>query len=480
MTTNAKIKPACPHDANMERGSLGIRGMRHRFKAGRHAPVGALDASRDSRLLGALPAFGKDPLSAMTDLLARGDGRICYMPFGSPRYHIPVFLVSRPESVAKVLTASRRTFTKSFTNIPARAIFGNGLLTSNDDDWVAQRRTLKPLFARSRNELIERTASSEAGRLVDRWGAKQTGQLIDVTNEMTAYSIRVLLTTIIGADISEPDLRVVSRSFPALSQQAWKHTVSLHWWLFPWLSERIPTKSERHFQVAVKDLDRVCYSLYDGVRDADVDSLLHVLNTSAIADTSTRPRRQARDQIATFLLAGHETTAMTLTWALYLLAQHPRHADRIAEESRGGKREYATAAIQETLRIYPPAWSIVRDSVTECEVEGVIIPKGSVVITSPYLTQQDPRTWKNPDVFDPRRFLREGEYETLHEFAYFPFGGGGRRCVGERQALIEATVLLVAICEKFHLISPGKADIEPVPHVTLRPNSRILLRLEPR
>jgi cytochrome P450 len=434
--------------------------------------------------LGSLPGFSRDPLGTLSEA-RRTCGDVAYLHMGNPRRHVPTYLVSHPAGIEQVLATHQQRYAKSFTALPARSIFGNGLLTSDGPSWVEQRRIVRPLFRPERVEALGEITVQTCDELSERWAALAgTATVVDVSAEMARVSLTILLRSIFGLRLAEEDVATVGRAFEVLSLESWRRTASLPWWLFPRLAGALPPARGRRFRAAVASLDHVVDTLVAAGAPDERSLLARLLDSR---DAAGRPlsRQLIRDEIATFLIAGHETTAASLTWAWHLLATNPEPAERLLAATGGADPapglRYATAVVQEALRLYPPAWSIVRDSVAEDEVGGFRIPPGSVVVTCPYVTHRDPVLWADPDAFVPERFLDDGQ--ARHPYAYFPFGAGKRHCVGDRMAMRQSSTLVATLAGRFRLTAvDGAAEPPPVPvpAVTLRPDRPIRLRLAAR
>jgi cytochrome P450 len=245
----------------------------------------------------------------------------------------------------------------------------------------------------------------------------------------------------------------------------------------------VPTRRNRQVNAAAKDLDDVVIGMIEGRRKsgARLNDLLDMLMYAQDEETGeSMSNQQLRDEVMTLFLAGHETTANALTWTLMLLSQHPDVARRLRREVTEvlGDRAptladlprlgYAHQVVAESMRLYPPVWTISRSVISDDEIGGYFIPKGSIVLVSPYLTHRSPLAWENPEGFDPDRFSPERE-EKLHRFAYFPFGGGPRQCIGNNFALLEAQICLVMIAQCFQAELVPFAIVEPEALITLRP-----------
>jgi len=465
-----------------------MKHLRIRGRLGSDLPPGPKSAS----LIGILPELGRDTLGVLKRT-ADEYGDVVRLPIGIGPVVLPMVLVRHPDHIDQVLSSANRNFQKSFTSLPARSIFGNGLLTSDGPAWVSQRQALRSLFSSARFEYVVNSTVEAISKEVSRLRAlrESGGGEIDITAEMARTSLDILFRSIFGTILSESDAALVGDAFPIVSHEVWQRTVNLLWWMHPSLYSAIPTTSNRNFRNALAALDDLAMRLLESRRKNPADGpedLLTILLASTEKQSGTFTSRLLRDEIVTFLIAGHETTAMSIAWACYQLSENPRCQQRLSQEAneelsghtptleRVGRLAYSRAVVQESLRLYPPAWSIVRDAVADDKLGPYRIPAGTVVITCPYITQRDKRFWPDPDKFIPERFL--GDAPRL-DSSYFPFGAGMRRCVGERFAMIQAPLMLSLLMQHYSL-TPGKSkNIQPYPAVTLRSAQPIHLRLQP-
>jgi cytochrome P450 len=432
-------------------------------------------------LLGVLGAFRSDPLSTLRAASKLGD--VVRLAMGHPRLSVPTYLVVHPDGVRHVLVSNAANYRKSFTSLPARSIFGLGLLTSDGPSWVEQRRIVRPVFRPDRLDALRPAVARTCDELLERWQASaRRGDLVDLGPEMARTSLEILLRSTFGVELAPDGMRAVARAFPALSQHSWRRAVSPLWWFFPRFAESVPTIRNREFHRAQARLDRVVRELA-ARPGGDQASLLSVLRGP---DENGRPlpRELIRDEIVTFLIAGHETTATSLAWVLYLLARSDAAWERLRQEvsltgHRPGAGDFTRAVVTESLRLYPPAWSIVRDTAEDDEVDGTRLPAGSVVITSPFVTQRDPRFWERPDEFVPQRFEARPIDGQRPQLAYFPFGAGMRHCVGEHLAMQQMLEVVARIARRFRPVLLEGAPVLPKAAVTLRPSRPIMARLEP-
>ncbi len=474
------VKPAAKSARRPDDGSHGATVYREpglRFMINRLSRPSAGDAEVPGATtgpLGLLPEFRGDPLGLLRRVAAIGD--VVLLPMGSPQFFVRTYMVSSPRGVEQVLATKGKVYRKSFTNLPARSIFGLGLLTSDGRSWVEQRRILRPVFQRDRIDRLASAVTKTCDELIDRWRAAARAQkVVDLGAEMASLSLQILLRSTFGRELSIAVMNEIAAVFPVLSQQSWRRTVSLSWWCFPRLASGIPTPSNVGFRRAQRRLDTIVRDLSAANSPGDDGSLLSVLKAS---ENNGRPLSDEliRDEIVTFLIAGHETTASSLTWALYLLARNPEVWDRLHAEvsAIGSESRLARAVVMESLRMYPPAWSIVRDAAQDDDIDGVRIPAGSVIITSPYATQRDPRFWERPDEFCPERFEQGPGKTAWDPRVYFPFGAGMRHCVGEHMAMRQAVDVVARIAGSFRPVLCDEAPVDPVPAVTLRQSRKVL------
>jgi cytochrome P450 len=363
-------------------------------------------------------------------------------------------------------------------------LLGDGLLTSEGDHHRRQRRLVQPAFHRDRLAGYGAVMVDRAAIARDRW---QPGQPFDVLQEMMRLTLAIVAKTLFSTDVdSEAD-----DIGTALTQVFDLFEVILM--PFSELLEKLPLPAVRRFKRARKRLDETIYRLIAEHRASgrDTGDLLSMLLLAQDEEGSGGMTDiQVRDEALTLFLAGHETTADALTWAWYLLSQNPQaeaafHAE--LDQVLGGRLpafddlpqlRYTERVFAETLRLYPPAWGIGRRALEEYQVGGFLIPARSVVLTSPYAVHRDPRWFPDPLAFRPERWSTEDP--SRPKFAYFPFGGGARVCIGERFAWMEGTLLLAAIGQRWRLrLEPGHR-VETQARITLRPKYGMRMRAEAR
>ena len=398
------------------------------------------------------------------------------------------YLVFNPAGAEHVLAHHHKNYRKGAVNAQFRVLDGEGLVTSEGDFWVRQRRLAQPAFHRQRLEGLGAIMASAAVGLAARWElAAHESRVFDVEPELMRVTLEVAGRTLFGVDLSE-EARHLSPAVDVARDY-------ITWRMFrPYLPSWLPTPRHQAFLKARKTLDEVVYGI---IRDrrrtgADPGDLLSMLMAARDEETGEgMTDLQLRDEVMTLLMAGHESTAVALTWAVYLLASHSEVQVRIQEEVTEvlGSRTvtsgdlprlpYTRAVFEETLRLYPPAWALSRQAIQEDEICGYRIPAGGYVTLSPYVTQRHPDLWPDPNRFDPTRFLGEPP-ANRPRYAYFPFGGGPRKCIGLQFALMEAQIMLATLIQRFelHLASPEFPGTEAL--LSLRPKQGVLVRLRER
>jgi cytochrome P450 len=355
----------------------------------------------------------------------------------------------------------------------SRWFLGEGLLTSEGPEWRRQRRLCQPAFHRPRFASYGQTMTTYAEEMLATW---RDGDVRDIHQEMMQLTMRIVAKVLFGVEVKQDTERVAG----ALNVLM-RHTSGGRMILPPAL-RHLPFPALLRVKRAVREIDEIVNHIIRQRRacDEDTGDLLSMLIASRDDDGSHMTDRQLRDEIMTFLLAGHETTAVSLSWTWYLLSQHPEAGQKLRQELDdvlGGRTPqledlarlpYTDKVVKESMRLYPPAWSLARAVAKEIEIAGYRLPAGSNVVMSPWIMHRDPRFFENPGQFDPDRWTPETT-QRLPRFAYFPFGGGPRLCIGASFATMEACLILAAIAQRFQLrLVPGH-PVAPQPGITLRP-----------
>lgn len=414
--------------------------------------------------------FRSDPLGFLSRL-ARRYGDVSQFRIGPQR----AFFLNHPDLIRDLLVTHHERFHKGRALQRAKRLLGEGLLTSEEEFHRRQRRLAQPAFHRQRINAYGAQMVEYAERTAARW---QEGETLDVSREMMRLTLAIAGKTLFDADVeSEADevgdaLTDVMELFGYL--------------MIPYseLLEHLPLPHTRRFQRARARLDAVIYRIIedrrrDGRDHGDLLSML-LLAVDEEGDRTGMTNEQLRDEAMTIFLAGHETTANALAWTFYLLSQHPEAEGRLHAELDEVLKGAAPAAeavpalrytemvVAEAMRLYPPAWAVGRTAIADHEAAGYHIPRGSLVLASQFVMHRDARYFPDPERFDPERFTAEAR-AARPAFAYFPFGGGPRRCIGEGFAWMEATLVLASIARRWRLrLAPGRR-VEMQPRLTLRP-----------
>jgi cytochrome P450 len=401
--------------------------------------------------------------------------------------YVPALFIFHPEHVEYILASGSKNFIKSanFRSPFFRRIAGNGLVASEGDFWRRQRRLAQPAFHRDRVETYAATMVGFAGEMLAGW---REGEERDAHEEMLVLTQRVVARTLFSADVSAESGEIADALGRIVRPFASQTTLK---WI---LDNRLPTPAHVRFDRDVRLIDRFVYRLIAERRASgeDTGDLLSMLLRAQDEDGGGMTDRQLRDELMTIFLAGHETTAIALTWAWFLLARNPPAEARLHAELdavlAGGRAptladlprlRYAEWVVKESLRLYPPAWGVGRECVRECEVGGVRVPAGMQVLAFPWVIQRDGRWFRDPLAFRPERWGEE-DISCLPRYAYFPFGGGPRLCIGNYFATMEAVLILSTVARRFRLRLADEDPIEPMPALTLRPKGGVPVILEAR
>ncbi len=425
---------------------------------------------------GGIPYFGhvtrarNDAIGLFVDALAMHPNAVRFT-FGPHAF----VLVNSPDAIKHVLTDNAKAYHKSRDYDGLKILLGQGLLTSEGDVWKRQRKLAQPAFHRQKIAALTRAMASETRRMLDRWSSSPV-EAMNVHAEMMRVTFAIVGRTLFSTDV-DGSASVIGSAL-AVAIEWTTHYAETFVRLPRWL----PTPSNRAFDRALRTLDGLVEKLIEDRRaHADPgDDLLGML--MAATDETGRERmdaRQLRDEALTIVLAGHETTANLLSFVFHLLATNPEWDAIVAREVAevlGGrdpgfddvpKLERTRAVIDEALRLYPPAWAFERVALEDDEINEGRLPKGTNILVSPFVLHRTEALFPSPETFDPRRFL-PGAPER-HKYAYLPFGGGPRTCIGNVFALTEATIALAMIAREYRPIpKPGKT-LALDPKITLRP-----------
>jgi cytochrome P450 len=408
-------------------------------------------------------------------------GDIVFFKVGNER----IYLFNHPDLIRDVLVTNQKNFTKSRALVRAKRVLGEGLLTSEGEFHLRQRRLAQPAFHRDRILAYGRSMVDYADRTSSRWGNAQS---LDVHQEMMRLTLAIVARTLFSADVENE----ASEIGDALTVTFEAFNIGIL--PFSEILEKLPLPYIKRFEAARARLDDTIYRIINERRATreDTGDLLSMLLLAqdTEGDGGSMTDSQIRDEAMTIFLAGHETTANALSWTWYLLSQHPEVATRFHEEIEvlGGRLPqpedlsrlpYTRMILAESMRLYPPAWAVGRRAINDFEAGGFHIPARSMVLMSQYIMHRDPRFYPDPDRFDPERW-RPDVAAARPKFSYFPFGGGTRICIGEQFAWMEGILILATIGQKWRLSYLGASPPAIEPRITLRPAGALPMKVERR
>ena len=444
-------------------------------------------------LTGMLGDFREDSLGTMLRMTREYGDAVRFRFFLN--YH--GYLFSHPDHIQHILQSNNRNYRKlpAPGNALLKPLVGHGLLTSDGDFWLRQRRLVQPAFHRRRIASFATTMTEAAAAMLERWHKPAVaGETLDVVEEMTRLTLEIAGKTLFSVDLTR-EAETVGDAFTAASTELMNYfripfgayLANLSWW-----------PGAHRLRRHVATLDEVVEGIIEERRQqrragrGASDDLLDMLMDARDEETGEgMTDEQIRDEVMTLMLAGHETTSLALSWTFYLLSEHPAVRRRLEEEiddvlaGRTPKMEdisdltYTTMVLEESMRLYPPAYAISRWCVEADKVGGYDVPAESAITLSPYVTHRHPDFWEEPERFDPERFRPERQAERPR-FAYMPFGGGPRQCIGNRFAMTEATLVLAMVAQRYRLTLVPGHPVEMEPLITLRPRHGLRMTIAGR
>jgi cytochrome P450 len=447
-------------------------------------PLERAPGPRGIPIVGSLFDAWRDPLKLLSEG-ARDHGNVVRFRFGAFQY----LLVSGLSEIQYVLVKNQKNYVKSRSYQGVKLVLGEGLLTSEGEFWRRQRRLAQPAFHAQRLRGLVGSMASLTSEAIARWKTlAASGRTLDMHDEMTRLTFRIVGKTLCSTDV-EGDAQAIGKAMTVAVQFANEYVEQLVR-LPPWL----PLPKNFRFKKALTTLDALVYRMIEEHRaesDHEGDLLGMLMSATDDGDGEGMTSKQLRDEVMTLVLAGFETTSNALSWTLYLLTKHPLVAKKVEEEATrvlGGRiatfedlprLEYTERVLQESMRLYPPAWCFERAALEADEVGGYSIPAGTTIAVCPYALHRNPAYWENPEAFDPDRFLPERS-EARSRFAYLPFGDGPRICIGKSFAMMETKIVLAMMAGAFHLEFAGEDHVELDPGITLRPKNGMPMTLTPR
>lgn len=433
---------------------------------------------KGSLIMGVMRDFNRDTLGFITRLREYGD------VVRSRFLYVQAYFLYNPNDIESLLTTNAKSYRKaqSLRSPFFHRLVGNGLVTSEGDFWRRQRRLAQPAFHRQRISSYGDVMVQYAERAIDAW---KDGEHRDIARDMTRLTLEIVVKTLFNSDVSNDADHIGQILSGLVKPFASQATVK---WI---LDNRLPTPGHRRYFNAVSEIDRIVFRIIAERRASGYDEgdLLSMLLEAQDEDGTQMTDQQLRDEVMTLFLAGHETTALALSWSWYLLATHPEaekkfHAE--LEEVLGGrapnvsdlpKLKYTEMIVKETMRLYPPAYAVGREAIEETEIGGFRVPKRTQLFAFQWVTHRDARYFDEPDAFKPGRWTNG---DPSPKYAYFPFGGGPRQCIGNYFAMMEVVLLMATIGQRFRFKLDPEHKVEVLPVLSLRPRNGIKVILEPR
>jgi len=433
-------------------------------------------------IVGNFPMGSRDPLGLFRQWSCQYGDIFHYRVF-----HRHIYFLNHPDLIKDVLVTHHQNFIKGEAVRFNRRIFGNGLVANEGSSWAQQRRLIQPAFHRDSIEAYASIMVAYTERLLATW---HNGETRDVHEDMMRLALEIVAMTLFSVKIATYRDRI------SVALNTLMEMTSGARMLLPPLLRRFPTPGNLLYQRAAQRLDDIVYDLIrqrqtSGQMNGD---LLSTLLQARYEDGSAMSNQQLRDEVMTLLLTGHETTAVSLSWTWYLLSKNPEVEERLWSELRRVLKgrsprmkdlpelPYLDRVIKESMRLYPPVWALVRNPVKECEIGGYRIPIRSTLLMSQWVMHRDPRYYDEPECFNPDRWLDVRSKEAP-KFAYFPFGGGSRTCIGASFAMAEVALVLATIAQRYQVRVAPDCSAEVIPTITLRPRygirAEVVRRTEP-
>ncbi|MDX2000800.1 MAG: cytochrome P450 [Chitinophagales bacterium] len=433
-------------------------------------------------LFGSIYYLAKDPLH----FLGENIPKYPHMFRVTSRFRQKIMVLTDPEHVKYILQDNNRNYIKSFGYEIIKLLLGNGLLTSEGEFWRRQRRLAQPAFHRERLAALADTMVACTDESIARLEQQVGKGPINITREMMALTLEVVARSLFSSDVKEA-IGIVAKELEYVNEAAVRrinNPLRLPNW--------VPTPNNLAESKSINNLNKVVQDIIDKRRQDGqrYDDLLAMLMEAVDEETGeTMSDLQLRDESMTIFLAGHETTAVALSWIWYLLDRNPEKAMKLREEVdtvlQGRKPTledlmrlpYARMVVDESMRLYPPAWIVGRRNVEDDEIGGYHVPAMTNIMVPVYFLHRDPRYWDEPSAFKPERFEKD-KLKNMPRFAYMPFGGGPRLCIGNNFALMEMHLIVVMLVQRFRFVVDPSYKPQPDPLVTLRPKGGITARVE--
>jgi cytochrome P450 len=401
----------------------------------------------------------------------------------------PTVFINHPDYIKHVLQDNHRNYDKSVHLFEiGKPLLGNGLITAaGGNDWLRQRRLVQPAFHRSRIAALATLITDATSGMLKQWDTyAHERQVFDIAEEMGNLTLQILSKALFNVDISAK-----TNKFGRAFSQANAFLIDYFYMPFPPLFVRTP--HNRHFWLAVQTMDTIAYEIIQDRRlhQKDVGDLLSMLLNAVDESGQKMDDNQLRDEIKTLLVAGHETSSVALAWTWYLLTQHPKVEERLyaeLDQILAGRMptvedlpqlHYTRMVLEEAMRLYPPAWQLMRRTIEDDEIDGYHIPANSSMLWSTYFSHRHPDFWEKPEQFYPEHFSAEGSAKRPRH-AYMAFGSGPRICIGNTFAMTEMQLILATIAQRYRVSLASGHRVESESLLTLRPKNGVLVSIESR
>lgn len=456
--------------------------MESQFEASTATTRRAHSGPRGLPLVGVALDLRRDPLRYFVDLMLEY-GEVVRFRIGQR----PIIMLNHPDDIKHVLQDNHQNYHKSPFYRAFRPIFGQSIFLSEGKTWLDQRRTAKPAFGGPRFDFMTNQIGAAAADMLGRWdSAERQGKRVELVEEMMRLTLDAVTRALLDMRLNA-EYRRIHEALTVILRETERRV----WSVFP-LPEWLTELTRPRYREAISSLDQIVWSAIEECRrdPRDSDGLLSTLVKAYEAGTPANDRT-LRDQVCAMIATGHESTACALAWTLYIMATDPlaeRLIYREVDEVLHGRVPTVEdiprltnieMVFQEAMRLYPPVWTISRIALTDDYVRGTRIPKGTTVMLSPYAVHRHPAIWEKPEQFAPSRFSAEA-VASRHRYAYFPFGGGPRVCLGNRFAMLEAKVILAMAAQRYRFSLEPDQTIEAEPMITLRPRNGIFVHLTRR
>jgi len=445
----------------------------------------AIPLTKGMALVGSLPQIIKNPFGFLKQ--ARETyGDIYNLNLGISK----MLILNNPRQMQHVFVDNVQNYRKGGGMWDAvRAMLGNGLVVSEGNFWLRQRRMMQPQFHRQRLAALTDLMVSAMNEALDTWEKSANGSDFNVAPAFNELTMKVITRTLFGTGLDQDEMNRVSKALDYSVNYILKAIVlnSLPSWM--------PAPGRKEFEKSIAQIDETVYRIIEsGRKTSGAENHLMAMLLDMVDDETGEGMtdQQLRDEVTTLFLAGYETTSIALTWAFDFLAHNPEMMEKLRAEVDAvvgsdrlptfadlPKMPYSRMVLQETLRIRPSAWQLPRTAIEDDEIDGYHIPAGTNLIGLIYMCHYHPAEWENPDVFDPERFQPD-KSEKRHKFAYMPFGAGQRKCIGMDFALMEGQLALAMVAQRYILTKTTENLAEPQLSTTLRPKGGVVVKLEKR